>query len=87
MCVDQAMCMAAAYDWDIWSCMSEEGRCILSDFGSAICLPTGFPKRASFRQRIRRKTPKTLPRIVQSLTMIGSMVSFSGCRRMWSFSL
>ena len=31
---------------------------------------------------IRRKTPKTFPRILRlSFTMIGSIASFSGCRR------
>ena len=36
---------------------------------------------------ISRKTPKTLPRIVQLSTMMGAMVSFSGWRRMWPSSL
>lgn len=32
-------------------------------------------------------TPATFPSILQSGTMIGSIVEFSGCRRIWSFSL
>ena len=35
----------------------------------------------------KRSTPYTFPRIWQFSTIIGAMVSFSGCRRIWPFSL
>ena len=35
----------------------------------------------------RRKTATTLPAMAQSVVMMGSIVEFSGCRRMWSGSL
>ncbi len=45
------------------------------------------PSFASIHFMPSRTRPMTFPRIWQSGTMIGSMVSFSGWRRMWPFSL
>ena len=53
---------------------------------SAERTPLAAPERSPPRHLMLRISPTTLPSTRTSLLRIGSIVSFSGCRRMWSAS-